>query len=556
MMQQQNDSFSPIQLTFQDRAVELRFLNQYRVKQLDRVQVGFGFLVLLFMAIASAQLILFHAPVLANLCNAGLGMAALTGFSLFNPHQVIHRPVWLRSVLAAGISLGAVAATFLPSVSMVLQVITATIALIWLAWFSGLSFRQTGIVMLAVLLPVIFMLSMLMRPLSPDQLAALTVLGLSAVFASLSSYLNERSARLDFQQQLRSAAGGRHGSVAIRQDQGLQALKELTIELSTTRDSDTAYGKLLSMIRRTVNFDLAAVGRLQNERIIPVMVRSNSSEAGCEDTIKLLWHNNLIMQLQKQRMPLSGPAEMGLLQSTVENGEITFGHRLDIPFFSQRKLDGVVTLLRSTPDFSSSESALVASMVFHGLFAKRSARLHQQLEKAMQSSRLAKPVSVPQKSSKRVLSVDAFLERATSAFQQAQSSGLPVSLILIEMEQHSDYLDRFGEKGVARIFEALGAVLSDNLPRDSLLGRYGSGSFALQLPVPFEQARQLAEKLRQVIGKHNLTVGSEKIDLSVNFGVSARDEAAPDFLSLLRGADIGLYLARGGEKADAARVDH
>ncbi|MBN1378973.1 MAG: diguanylate cyclase [Gammaproteobacteria bacterium] len=553
-MQQQKHSFSPIQLVFRDDAVERRFLNQYRVKQLDRLQVGFGFLVLFFMAVAAAQLAFFNASLFANLSYAGLGVLALIGFSLLHPRHVIRRPPWLRWILAIGISLGAVAATYIPSISVALQLTAAAVTLMWLSLFSGLSFRQVGILLLGVLLPAITLLAVMTWPLTATRLAMLTALGLATIFACLSSYLSERSARIDYQQLLQSAGSGHRASTAIKQDQGLKILKELTIELSGLRDSDAANSKLLSIIKRLIYFDLAAIGRLQNERMLPVLVRSNSSEAGCEDTIQLLWHSSLIKQLEKQKTPLSGSADMGLLRSVVENGEISFGYRLDIPFFSQRKLDGVVTLLRSTPNFSDSESALAASMVFHGLFARRSARLYQQLEQIQ--ARPAKPTIVSANTiGKQILSVDEFLERATSAFQQAESDGKPVSLILIEMDRHEYYLKRFGQQGVARIFEAMSSTLSENLPVAGLLGRYGSGSFALQLPASLDQARQLADKLRQAIGKHHLTIGKERVSLTVSVGVSARDESSPDFLSLLRGADIGLYLARG-EKSSSARFDH
>jgi diguanylate cyclase (GGDEF)-like protein len=556
IMQNQKQDFSPVRLVFRDDAVEHRFLNQYRVKQLDRLQVGFGFLVLFFMAVAAAQLAFFKSPLLANLAYAGLGMLALVGFSLFSPRQVVLRPGWLRWLLATGISAGAVAAAFIPSISAALQLTAVAVAMIWLSWFSGLSFRQVGIVLLGTLLPLVIIVCAFSWPVSMEKLAVLTALGLLTVFTCLHSYLSERSARRDFQLQMHSANAGQRAGVAIKQDQALQVLKELTIELSGLRGRDAAYGKLLSMLKRMVHFDLAAIGRLQNERMVPVLVRSGSSEAGCEDTIQLLWHSKLITQLQKEKKPLLGPAEIGLLRSTVEKGEIAFGYRLDIPFFSQRRLDGIVTLLRATPVFSDSESALAASMVFHGLFAKRSARLIQQLEKMMQPQTVkSQPKAGVSIARHNILSVDEFLEQATDAFQRAESDGKPISLILIEMDRHDYYQDRFGPKGVAGIYDAMGAALAENIPRGTLLGRYGAGSFALQVPVSLEQARQLAEKLRQVIGKQHWVVGAEKVGLTVSVGVSARDKSAPDFLSLLRGADIGLYLARG-EKSSSARFDH
>jgi diguanylate cyclase (GGDEF)-like protein len=554
-MPQAKYKYSPVLLVFRDEAIENSFMNQYRIKQLDRLQVGFGFLVLFFMAVAAAQLVFFHAPLLANLSYAGLGIIALVGFSMLSPHQVVYRPTWLRWMLAVSLSYGAVAATYIPSISIALQLATVAVTLIWLSWYSGLSFRQVSMLLLGILLPATILLSVVTWPLGAERLAALVALGLIVIFACLSSYLNERNARIDFQQQIQSVAAGPRSNVAIKQDLGLAILKELTIELSAIRNSDEAYGKMLSVIKQTVNYDFAAIGHFRNDRIAPILVRSGSDEVGCEDTIRLLWHGNLINQLQKQRAPLLGPAEIGLLRSVVENGEISFGYRLDIPFFSQQKLDGVFTLLRSTPDFSDSESALASSMVFHGLFAKHSARLFQQLERAVQAQPTKAVVGSTKPAGKQILSVDTFLEQATSAFHRAESSGKPVSLILIEIDRHEDYRAHFGQKGITRMFETLGTTLLENLPRGSLLGRYGSGSFALQLPITLDQARQLAEKIRQTISKHRLTMGAEKVNLSVSFGVSARDESAPDFLSLLRGADIGLYLARR-EKVGSTGVNH
>jgi diguanylate cyclase (GGDEF)-like protein len=123
------------------------------------------------------------------------------------------------------------------------------------------------------------------------------------------------------------------------------------------------------------------------------------------------------------------------------------------------------------------------------------------------------------------------------------------------MDRRDFYLNRYGQKTVSRLFEVMAAILTNHLPAGALLGRYGSGSFALQVPVSLEQARRLAEKLRLAICKHRLTVDTEKVSLTVSIGVSARDASAPDFLSLLRGADIGLYLARG-DNGNAVRVQH
>jgi diguanylate cyclase (GGDEF)-like protein len=87
-----------------------------------------------------------------------------------------------------------------------------------------------------------------------------------------------------------------------------------------------------------------------------------------------------------------------------------------------------------------------------------------------------------------------------------------------------------------------------------LLGRYGKASYAIQISVKLEQAERMAERLRQIIKDRLFVLAGKKENITVSIGISTRTEAAQDFLSVLRCADIGLYQAKYGS-GNSVRVN-
>lgn len=544
---------------FGDAALETRFRRWYRRTCREHLHVGFGFLVLFFMGVTAAQIRFTAAPLIANLAYAGMGALALAGFSVSCRRGAIRQPAWLQPVLVNAIVAAAVFGLYLPGSAPALQLGAAVVALLWFSLLSGTSivrvFSTVG-ALAAVMAAVAVLAPSYARP-----SAALAALALAGAFAVLVAYLQERRLRQAFARRTAPAVQpvverreAPAPTLTPRPGRELQALKELTVDLAGAGEAEVLYRRLLEHIKRNVKYDLAAVGRLQNGMMLPVKLNGRAVQGnGCNDSLQLLWRGQLIEQLAKTRAPLSGRAEAGLIQAGTHNGRPRAAHRLDIPFFGQGRLDGVVTLVRPRA-FGEAESMLASSLVFHGLFAHRSARLQQQLERLQRIPR-EKPGEAAGPEKPAVLSVDEFLEQATAAFHRSRATGDPLSLLLVELDNHEHFLQHHGPGATARIFDALAGVLAEYMVPGGLLGRYGSGSFAMQLPVALAQAKVVAEKLRASARKQTLRVGRASINMTVSVGIAARDSSAPDFLSLLRGADIGLYLARDAS-GNSVRVQH
>lgn len=546
---------NPFSLVFRDKSVEHNFLAYLRSSQGEFLQVGYGFLVVFYMGIALAQVLLVAAPIYSNLFYAGLGLLALAAYSLLHPEQYAS----LRSMLGFSgvIVFGAMAGVFLPSSSVILQLTSFVVTLIWAVFFSGFSFRQISILFGGVPLLVVVFASLSASPMVPP--AVLASMALSSVFILLLSYVFERQLRDNFYSQLKHGKAswlraGKSLRVAGDASHSLQILKDLTTELSAVAEPDRFYVALLRHVKRVSSYDMVAIGRVRNERFVPVLMRAgNDDDIDAEDTLKLLWQSQLVQQLKKDKAPLIGQAEMGLLPSALAQNDGAYGYRLDIPFFAQGRLDGVVTLLRSYPMYDEAEAALIASVIFHGLFAYRVARLQQQPQKPAQPqlvTALDKAVANDQ-----IMSVDEFLKQANTAFRYAQNKSKPVSLLLIEVDKYNQIIQKFGPDAGQAIAKLLTRLIAEHSVPNALLGRYGSSSFAVQLPLALPRAKQIAEKLCQLTRQKPVQVNGRNIQLTVSVGVAAKDKMVSDFMSLVRDADIGLYMARE-EKGNAVKVSH
>ncbi|HEX7028469.1 MAG TPA: GGDEF domain-containing protein, partial [Gammaproteobacteria bacterium] len=546
-----------------DAELEYKFTRTRLAELPLTLQAGLGFLVVLYMTLAISQSIWGAASIASNLGYAVLGIAVLIFLGFLNPVRIRQGTTHMPEYLAAGILMGVVLTGLLPATHLQLHMAALLVTLLWYWLFSGFSFERASLVgwPLVAGAAVIWLFFSNRTP-AGDVLLLVIALLATALFATLSAYITERRWRLSFLHQhapsLRQPASAGAGAglpgaliPPTRDRNGLewaQSLKAMTVDLAAIHETDLMFVRLLEHLRKQISFDAAAVGALRNGRMMPVVMRDQLSGVNHEDSIKMLWTGELLDLLQNTRNVHRGEAELGLLESSLHGDSISFGYRLDIPYFSQRRLNGVVTLLRKRAAFTDFEVNFASSMVFHGMFAQRSARLQQRLERL--SARQASPPQNPAtgKTAKDnllpVLPPEMFIERAGAEFKRLTLEGKPVSLLLIEIDQHEELAKKYGERGSREIFATVTNILQNCLKEGNLLGRYGAGSFAVQLAMPVGTAKQLAEGLRYTIEACGLKLNGHSTKVTVSIGVSCFGDSASDFLSLLRSADLSLFLAR------------
>lgn len=133
-------------------------------------------------------------------------------------------------------------------------------------------------------------------------------------------------------------------------------------------------------------------------------------------------------------------------------------------------------------------------------------------------------------------------------FRRAQRAGLPLSLLLCDVDFFKRYNDTYGHAQGDLCLQQVAAALREVVVRPGdLVARIGGEEFAVLLPTTdLPGAAAMAERLRQAVTALGIAhAGSEAADhVTLSIGYAALSAATPDFATLRDHADRALYRAK------------
>ena len=118
---------------------------------------------------------------------------------------------------------------------------------------------------------------------------------------------------------------------------------------------------------------------------------------------------------------------------------------------------------------------------------------------------------------------------------------LPLSLILIDIDDFKSINDTYGHDIGDQILKEIANVLQENIRKVDILSRWGGEEFLILTPnTGHANVQELAEKLRLTIENHHF---SEVENITISLGISTLKEV-DTFTELFKRADQGLYYAK------------
>ncbi len=139
-----------------------------------------------------------------------------------------------------------------------------------------------------------------------------------------------------------------------------------------------------------------------------------------------------------------------------------------------------------------------------------------------------------------------FHERLALETERSQRSGLPLSLLMLDVDHFKQFNDTFGHPAGDEVLRQLARVLADTRRANDVVARYGGEEFAVILvDTPKFTAAKVAERVRERINTHDFAEAAPRAGkLSASIGVATFPDDGADAETLVRSADTALYAAK------------
>ena len=306
-------------------------------------------------------------------------------------------------------------------------------------------------------------------------------------------------------------------------------LRELHGELKNTADVDQLFKRMLTFLHGAMEFNGAAVGMLQDKSLKKIAIYGDE---GLLNTQSLSWTNQRINELFSSREPII--SKQADTYQEVPN-ETSFLHRLDIPVISNLKVVGVVTLFRDNVLFDTHDIKLASSIVFHSMVALRFARMQDEIKRLSSNSSVNKLT---------LYSREQFVTQVKPVFEKL-SKPRECSLFIVEMDKLDSVIDNIGREAGAILYKNVSNLLMSLLKESDILGKYGNEGFIVLLDeTNLIEAKALAESVREKIQALKVKCQEHVLTTTVSIGLTIVSNENEDLPSLMRKADMGLFVAK------------
>lgn len=138
-------------------------------------------------------------------------------------------------------------------------------------------------------------------------------------------------------------------------------------------------------------------------------------------------------------------------------------------------------------------------------------------------------------------------ERLALEIERSARNGLPLSLLMIDVDHFKAYNDRHGHPAGDELLRQLARIMMDGRRANDFVARYGGEEFAIVLVDTSKlTAAQVAERLCERVSEYHFAFREDQPDgrVSVSLGVSSFPDDATGPEELVRMADDALYRAK------------
>jgi len=139
-----------------------------------------------------------------------------------------------------------------------------------------------------------------------------------------------------------------------------------------------------------------------------------------------------------------------------------------------------------------------------------------------------------------------FLRLLQVEIERFQRYKSPLSLLMIDVDHFKNINDRYGHQSGDNVLREIATLMQRGARSIDYVARYGGEEFTILLPdIPFSEAMNVAERLRNTIANHATTLKKgQTVNVTVSIGVASFPEDATSSEELVAAADRAMYAAK------------
>jgi diguanylate cyclase (GGDEF)-like protein len=154
-----------------------------------------------------------------------------------------------------------------------------------------------------------------------------------------------------------------------------------------------------------------------------------------------------------------------------------------------------------------------------------------------------------------ILNRGGFMERAERVIERCRRNGLPVSVMMFDLDRFKEINDTHGHGLGDTVIRTFCEITAAALRPGDVFGRMGGEEFAVALPgSSIEAAQARAERIRLSFAATCRFVSGRRVEATACCGISGGLKAEETLASLLEDADRVLYLAKTGGRNRVMRA--
>jgi len=145
-----------------------------------------------------------------------------------------------------------------------------------------------------------------------------------------------------------------------------------------------------------------------------------------------------------------------------------------------------------------------------------------------------------------ILNRHGLTERGAAAFATFKRSDLPVSVVMIDIDNFKSINDQYGHSAGDAALAHFAGLLRKDRRDDDILARVGGEEFALVLPAyDLVSTMRIADDLCTRVAATPLHLGSITVTMTASFGVATLSRKDAGLLDAIERADRALYRSKG-----------